>query len=285
MRRRLHSDHAAIGLLLMLLIPALGASLDLWATDWREVSDVAWSLPSAEHWFGTNRIGQDVFARTVMSLATAFEIGLVVALGSVALGLLIGALSGYYQGRWVDEVLLWLTGCFDSIPNYLLVGAVLFVLQGSPAALQIALVMSFWPPIARLARIRVIALREQTFITAARVAGSRPLTMIRLHFVPHLRELMVVQAGLLCVAAIKAEVVLSFVGLSGLNAISFGRMLAEAGQDVLAGQYQNFLAASMTLVVLVGSLNRWIDQLQSGSSKILSTSPGHSGQQPKIEPV
>jgi ABC-type dipeptide/oligopeptide/nickel transport system permease subunit len=251
---------AVLGLFVVL---ALGTWMGLWADAWREISGPAWSAPTLDHWFGTNQIGQDVLARSLQSIAAAFEIGLIVAVGAALLGLAVGALAGYYQGRWIDEILLWLTGCFESIPYYLLMGAVLFALAGVTGALQLAMILSFWPAVARTVRIRVVVLRSEGFITAARVSGSHPLRIVRRHIVPHLSDITLVQVTLLFVAAIKTEVVLSFIGLSGSDSISFGRMLAEAAQDLLAGQFQNFAAASILLFALVWSLNRIGDELQN----------------------
>lgn len=249
-------------ILTIFAVLALGAWVGLWATGWREISGSAWAGPSLDHWFGTNQIGQDVLARSVQSIAAAFEVGLIVGIGAAVLGLLVGALAGYFHGRWVDELLLWLAGCFESIPYYLLMGAVLFALDGISGALQLAMILSFWPAVARVVRIRVVVLRSEGYITAARVSGSHPLRIVRRHVIPHLYDITLVQVTLLFVAAIKTEVVLSFIGLTGSDSISFGRMLAEAAQDLLAGHYQNFAAASVLLFLLVWSLNRFGDELQ-----------------------
>jgi len=243
-----------------------GSALAVWtglvATDWREISGPGWSAPSVAHWLGTNQIGQDVLARTLQSVAGAFEVGLVVAAGAALLGLGIGALAGYFHRRWLDEGLLWLIGSFESIPYYLLMGAVLFALRGVPGAVALAMILSFWPAVARIVRIRVVSLRSEDFVLAARAGGTPALRIIRRHILPHLTDVVLVQATLLFVAAIKTEVVLSFLGLTGSETISFGRMLAEASQDLLAGQYQNLMAASIALFMLVWSVNRIADRIQ-----------------------
>ncbi len=95
---------------------AIGAWIGLWGSEWREISGPSWAGPSSGHWLGTNRIGQDILARTINSVATAFEVGLLVGFLSAFLGVLIGAIGGYFRGSWIDELLLWLTGCFEAIP-------------------------------------------------------------------------------------------------------------------------------------------------------------------------
>jgi peptide/nickel transport system permease protein len=274
-----------MALIAVFLVLTVGVWAGFWFSEWRDVTGPSWAGPSPDHWLGTNRIGQDIFARTVQSIATAFEVGLVVAVCAAFFGMLIGAVGGYFRGRWIDEVLLWLTGCFEAIPYYLLIGAVLFALDGMPGALQLAMIFCFWPAIARQARVRVLVLRQKEFIQAGRVSGLSSLQIVRRHVLPHLRDLFLVQVSLLFVAAIKTEVVLSFVGLAGSNSISFGRMLAEAGQDLLAGQYQNFLAASISLLLLVWSVNQISDWLQirfNPRQRAARLSAPRSG---RIEPV
>ena len=285
MNRRSIQRALPVGILSVIALLSLGAWAGLWAGDWREITGPSWTGLSVEHWLGTNRIGQDIFSRTIVSFATALEVGLLVGLASATLGVVVGATSGYFRGRWMDEALLWLTGCFESIPYYLLIGAVLFALNGAAGALQLALILSFWPAVARHARTRAIALREQEFITAGRVSGLSSSQLIRRHVLPHLSDLLVVQASLLFVAAIKTEVVLSFVGLAGLNSISFGRMLAEAGQDILAGEYQNFIAASLSLFLLIWSTNQISDRLQICFNPVRSARSKRQPHSRRIEPV
>ena len=262
-RARALANYLPMGFVGVFALLALGVWLGLWASGWREITGPAWAGPSIDHWFGTNQIGQDILARSLQSIAAAFEVGLVVGVGAALLGLVVGAMAGYFYEGWIDELLLWLTGCFESVPYYLLMGAVLFALGGVSGALQLAMILSFWPAVARVVRVRVVILRAENFITAARVSGSHPLRIVCKHVIPHLYDLTLVQVTLLFVAAIKTQVVLSFIGLAGSDSISFGRMLAEAASDLLAGQYQNFTVASVLLFLLVWSMNQLGDQLQA----------------------
>ncbi len=230
---------------------------------WQAVGSASWAAPSAEHWLGTNRLGQDILARVLVSLARAFEVGLIVGPLSVLIGGLLGALAGYFRGRWPDGLLLWLTGCLEAIPHYLLIGAVVLAFEGYHGALQLGMVLAFWPATARIVRSATLSLRPQPFIEAARVAGLGPMAIVWRHLLPHLQGLLLVQAALVAVAAIKSEVVLSFVGLGGHDSISFGLLLAEAAQDLLAGQYANLLAASALLFMLILAINHWADRLHS----------------------
>lgn len=245
------------------LAAAVGVWLGWWGSEWAAITGDLREPPSSRHWLGTNLLGQDIFTRLLASTATAFETGLLVAVASTLLGALIGGLAGYFAGRWIDELLLWLAGTLDAIPFYLFVAALAFALEGHPGAMQAAMILTFWTLTARLVRAETLRLRQFDFIAAARVSGLPPMRIVRRHILPNTRHILLVQATLVFVAAIKAEVVLSFLGLGPENDISWGVMIAEASQEVLAGHITNFIAASGALMLLVLAVNHLADRLQT----------------------
>jgi peptide/nickel transport system permease protein len=248
-------------LVLTYLAAAAGVWFSLWGQDWAAISGGLREPPSWEHWLGTNRLGQDVFDRLLAATATAFEVGLVVAISAVAIGTLIGGVAGYRpQGR-MDAVLTWLMGTIDAVPFYLFVATVAIALDRMPGSLQLAMALSFWTLTARIVRTETMRIMQREFVAAARVGGSRPGRILVRHVLPHLAPLLLVQVSLVFVAAIKAEVVLSFLGIGSQDSISWGIMIAEAAQEILAGHYTNFVAASLALFVLVLSINRLTDRL------------------------
>ena len=241
---------------------ALGVGLDLWATGWSDLGDQRWAAPSAEHWFGTNLLGQDIFQRAVASTRTAFEVGVLVAVASTVLGALLGGLAGYAAGSWVDSVVLWLKGTLDAIPFYLFVAAVAFALKGNPWAMHIAMTATFWTTTGRLVRGEVLRLKNREFVEAARALGLPHRIVLFRHILPNTVPVLLVQATITFVAAIKSEVILSFLGLGVQDGVSWGLMIAESTQEVLAGHYMNFIAASGFLFVLVMGFNLFADGLQ-----------------------
>jgi peptide/nickel transport system permease protein len=248
--------------LALYLLAAAGVWTGVWGADWAAITGDLRESPSLQHWLGTNRLGQDILARLLAGTAKAFEVGLVVALASVAFGAFIGGLAGYFAHRRIDGVVLWVTGTIDAVPFYLFVAAMAFALQGWPGTMHLAMIMSFWTLTARLVRTETMRLRQRQFIAAARVSGlSAPQVLMR-HILPNTAPLLLVQSSLVFVAAIKAEVVLSFLGIGLQDSISWGIMIAEASQEILAGHYTNFIAASLALFVLVLSINRLSDRLQ-----------------------
>jgi len=259
-----HDRMGMLGLAVVLLyfIAALGVWLGVWGTGWADVDGPKWAPMSGEYWFGTNIIGEDIFQRSIYSTKTAFEIGLVVAVLSTILGALLGALAGFFSGRWIDAIVLWLMGVLDSIPFYLFVAAVAFALQGNPWAMHVAMVSTFWTTTGRLVRGEVIKLRNFEFVEAARAIGVPQFTIVFRHIIPNTFHILLVQATIVFVAAIKSEVILSFLGLGVQDGVSWGLMISESTLEVLAGFFNNFIAASALLFVLVMAFNMFSDSLQ-----------------------
>ncbi|NEZ04641.1 ABC transporter permease [Wenzhouxiangella sp. XN201] len=245
------------------LAAAIGVWLGWWGNEWAAITGDFREPPSKQHWLGTNLLGQDIFSRLLASTAAAFEIGMLVALTSTLLGAMLGGLAGYFAGRWIDELMLWLAGTLDAIPFYLFVAALAFAFAGRPGAMQAAMILTFWTLTARLVRAETLRLRQLDFVAAARVSGLTPGRIVRRHILPNTWHILLVQATLVFVAAIKAEVVLSFLGLGPDNSISWGVMIAEASQEVLAGHITNFIAASSALMALVLTVNHLADRLQA----------------------
>jgi ABC-type dipeptide/oligopeptide/nickel transport system permease subunit len=252
----------AFGVVLIYMIVATGVWLGIWADDWGDVTGGKWESMSSDHWFGTNVIGQDIYSRAVYSTKTAFEVGLIVAVLATGLGALLGSLAGFFSGSWIDEIILWIMGVLDSIPFYLFVAAIVFAMRDSPYSMHVAMVSTFWTSAGRLIRGEVIKLRGLEYIESAHAIGVPEFTIIARHILPNTSHILLVQATITFVAAIKSEVILSFLGLGVKDGMSWGLMIAESTQEVLAGVFNNFLAASGFLFVLVMAFNMFADALQ-----------------------
>ena len=263
--QRLKSDPYGMGGLLVVIIFAVIA-ICVWSgllgQAWSEVSGNSWESASARHWFGTNLLGQDILQRTLFGTATAFEVGLIVTLCSTILGAVMGALSGWYSHSWLDEIILWLKGVLDSIPFYLFAAAIAFALQGNPWAMHLAMIVTFWTTTARIIRGEVMRLKQREFVEAARAIGLPGLKTVFRHVLPNTFHILLVQASIVFVAAINTEVILSFLGLGIQDGVSWGLMLAESSQEVLAGHFGNFFAAGTSLFILLMGFNLLADALQ-----------------------
>lgn len=260
--RRDRAGLMALAVVLAYLAAAAGVWLGWWATDWGTLQGGKWEPASFRHWFGTNIIGQDIFARALYSTSVAFEVGLVVALAATVLGAMAGAFAGYFAGSWLDEVLLWAMGVLDAIPFYLFVAAVAFALQDSPYAMQVGMIATFWIGTARLIRGEVMKLRSIEYVEAARAIGLPSIVIIGRHVLPNTSHILLVQASIAFVGAIKTEVILSFLGIGIRDGVSWGLMIEESTKEVLAGFYNNFLAASLLMFGLVMAFNAFADALQ-----------------------
>lgn len=263
--QKLMRDKAGLVALLIVglyLVIAVGVEAGLWGQGWDKLVAGGPGGVSSQHWFGTNTNGQDIFARALYSTKTAFVIGFIVAILSTLLGALGGGLAGYFRGTLIDELIIWLYGCLDSIPFYLFVAAVAFAFRGSAYAMHVAMIATFWTNTARLVRGEVIKLKQYEFVEAARALGASHRRILFRHILPNTNHILLVQATIVFVTAIKSEVILSFLGLGVKEGISWGLMIAEASHEVTAGIFNNFLAASGFMFVLVMAFNVFSDALQ-----------------------
>jgi ABC-type dipeptide/oligopeptide/nickel transport system permease subunit len=252
---------ALFGVLIYAVV-ALGVVFGLWGDEWADVTGPKWAPVSTEYWFGTNIIGQDIFSRALYSTRTAFEVGLLVAIGATAIGAVFGAIAGFFSGTWIDEIIIWVMGVLDSVPFILLVAAIAYSLGGSPWAMHIAMIATFWIGTARLIRGEVIKLKTLEYVEAAHAIGLGKLKIIFRHILPNTFHILLVQATISFVAAIKSEVILSFLGLGVKDGMSWGLMISESTFEVLAGFFNNFIAASVLMFGLVMAFNMFSDALQ-----------------------
>jgi peptide/nickel transport system permease protein len=211
--------------------------------------------PGSHHWFGTDELGRDIFARTVYGARISMVVALsVVGLSAVA-GLLVGAVSGFYGG-WLDTVLnIYVTNAFLALPGILL--AIAFVAFLGPGLLNLvlALALSGWVAYARLVRAQVMATSRREFVEAARALGASDLRLLCRHILPNILQPLIVQAAVGMASAVLAEATLSFLGL-GLPppAASWGAMLNDARSHLFDAPYILFFPA-MAVMLCVLSFN------------------------------
>ncbi|MFC1689512.1 ABC transporter permease [Pseudomonadota bacterium] len=264
LRRLSISRSGLMGLVIVSIffLMALGVWVGLLGQNWSAANGERWAVPNAKWWFGTNQLGQDIFERAVFSVQTAFEIGIVVSVLSTALGATLGAVAGWRSNTWIDGTVVWLAGVLDSIPFYLFVAAVAYALQGVPWAMHVAMIATFWTATGRLVRAEVMKIKTREFVLSARAIGLPGFRILLRHVLPNTMHILLIQTSITFVAAIKTEVILSFLGLGVQDGVSWGLMLAESTQEVLAGHFNNFLAASVMLFMLLMGFNLLSDALQ-----------------------
>ena len=209
------------------------------------------------YWLGTDKAGRDELSRLLLGTRISLGIGLVAVLISLALGVLVGALAGYFGG-WTDSVLLGLMTVVWSIPGIMLVIAISLALDSKGVWVSfVAVGLTMWVDVARVVRGQVLGLRSATFIEAGRVLGLPTWRLIFVHLLPNLRGPLIVLATSNFAAAILLEAGLSFLGL-GVQppAPSWGLMVKE-GYDLLGTQAGLWLTLlpGLAISLLVLSFN------------------------------
>jgi peptide/nickel transport system permease protein len=183
--------------------------------------------PSAQHLFGTDELGRDVFSRVLVAARVSLQVGFIAVGISLTVGVLLGLVAGFY-GRWIDDAIMRLTDMLFAFPAILLAIAILAVLGPGIANAMIAIGIVYTPIFARITRGSVLSVREQVYVRAARSLGASDFRLLRLHVLPNVLAPIIVQASISLAFAILSEAALSFLGL-GVQPPdpSWGRMLAE----------------------------------------------------------
>jgi peptide/nickel transport system permease protein len=177
--------------------------------------------PSAEHWFGTDMLGRDLYSRVVYGARVSLTVGFSVAALASVVGLAIGLFSGFV--RWLDAILMRVMDGLMSIPPILLAVALMALTRGSVGNVIVAITIAEIPRVARLVRGVVLSLREQPYVDAAVAAGTRTPMIILRHILPNTLAPMTVQA-----TAMIVEAILSFIGAGTPPIIpSWGNIMAE----------------------------------------------------------
>ncbi|MEV4247687.1 ABC transporter permease [Streptosporangium canum] len=252
--RNPQARYGLVALLLLLLLAYVGPFVG--AHTWTDKDFLAFlEPPSAEHWWGTTQIGQDVYAVTLRGMQKSIVIGFLVALFSTGLAALVGAAAGYFGG-WVDRALMWGADLLLVLPSFLIIAILSPNLKGGSWLWFVVLLAAFsWMITSRVVRSMTLSLREREYILAARYMGIPGWRIILRHIVPNLSSLLIIDATLNVSAAIIGEASLSFFGF-GVQPpdVSLGTLIA-AGSGQVTGYPWLFLFPAGLLVLLVLSVN------------------------------
>lgn len=187
--------------------------------------------PSAEHWFGTDGLGRDIYSRILFGARISLQVGITVVVVSGVIGIFIGSIAGFYGG-WVDKFLSgYLFNVFLAFPGLLLAIALVAFLGAGLGKLILALCIIGWVGYARVMRGQVLKVREYDFVQAAKALGAGNMRILFSHIMPNAIQPLIVQASLGMAGAVLSEASLSFLGL-GIPppAPSWGTMIEEARQ-------------------------------------------------------
>lgn len=241
-------------MLLLVLLVALAGPL-VYPADPFEMRAAPLTPPLSEGaWLGADYLGRDILTMLVYGGRATLLVGAVAALLSVAIGLTIGALAGYYGGR-VDALLMRVTEFFQVLPALLFAMVVVTLFSPTIVTVTIAIGVVSWTGTARLTRGEFLKLKGLDFVRAERAIGARNARIIWSVILPNALPPLIVSATLAIGAAILFEAGLSFLGLGDPNQMSWGLMIGSSRQYVLSSWWAvTFPGAAIFLTVLAVSL-------------------------------
>ena len=221
--------------------------------------------------FGGDQLGRDVLSKVVKGAQVSITVGLIAALFATIIGTVLGALGGYFGG-WIGDFLEWVYNVFTSIPYILLMFTVAAVLKSGPLAsvlgsgvwtVIIILSVVGWTGIYRLVRAEYIKHRSREYVRAAEAIGASHMSRMFVHILPNISHVVLVQLSLHVVSFIKAEVILSFLGLGvPISMVSWGTMLSEAQNELVQGKWWQLVAATAFMATFVTAFALLTDALR-----------------------
>ena len=245
--RRFRKNKVALGAALLLLLIALFvlvvplvSSYDFSAQDLLSRNQT----PSAEHLFGTDTLGRDLFTRVAVGGRVSIAIGICGALIVAVVGCLYGGLSAYFGGT-VDMLMMRVVDILSSVPNLLVVILLSVVLDSSSIGTMLfAMTVTGWCPVARLVRAQMLQINRLEYVMAARVMGVSPVQIVIKHFIPNTISVIIVNITFRIPGFIFSEAFLSYVGL-GVQApnTTWGALASAAQSSLLFYPYQMLFPA------------------------------------------
>lgn len=263
LRRFLRNRGAVFGLL-VLLVYVIVAIFAPWIAT-HDIAGINLSSarrpPSLEHWFGTDALGRDLFSRIVIGARVSFVASLSAVSSALILGMLLGAVAGYFGGI-LDEVVMRIIDIMLAFPGILLAILVVSILGSGLPQLIIAVSIFSIPVFARLTRGSTLAIKEREFIQAAKATGGRDWRILFLYVVPNVAAPIIVQATLRIGTANLSIATLGFLGLGAQPPMpEWGLMIAD-GRNHLTSTPHMALIPGFVLMVLVLAVNLLGDGLR-----------------------
>jgi len=212
--------------------------------------------------FGADKWGHDVLAKTVKGAEVSVTVGVLAGMLALLIGTMLGAFAGYFGGI-INDVLEWLYNVFTSIPYVLLVLAVAAIFSRGFVTIVLILGLTNWTGMYRLVRAEYLKHSERAYVRAAEALGVSHASRMFRHILPNISHVVLVQYSRYVVDAIKAEVILSFLGLGiPVDMVSWGTILAETQEEVVIGKWSQIIAAGGGMAILVTTISMLTDALR-----------------------
>jgi peptide/nickel transport system permease protein len=255
---------ACIWTIVFYAIIALAAKFGWIAAGWAKPVGAPYSPPSFESLklcMGTDIFGRSVFYKVIHGARVAMSVGFVSSLISIPIGVGLGAVAGYF-GKWVDDAVVWFYSVLSSIPNILLLLAIAFVVGKGIMAVYIALGATSWIGLCRVIRGEVLKHKNRDYVVAADSLGASHSSRIFKHILPNVSHFVIISTSINFMGAIKAEVILSFLGLGVQNQPSWGVMIDDAKLELARGVWWELAAATFAMFFIVLAFNILGDALR-----------------------
>lgn len=255
--KRLITDKLAFISLIFLVILVIISLTASWIVPYdpaeQDLSKVMLS-PGAEHWFGTDELGRDIFSRVLMGTKTAIKAGVFAMLIPLFIGVPMGIISGYLGGV-VDDIFMRIVDSIISIPAILLALGITSALGISLWNAMIAIGIIFTPQFARLARGQTLQIRTEPYVEASKIMGASSLRIIVSHIIPNISPPIIVQATFSLSYAILVEASLSFLGMGAQSPdISWGNIIQQAYTMIHMNPWMIFYPGiAIMLTILAGN--------------------------------
>jgi peptide/nickel transport system permease protein len=208
--------------------------------------------PSAEHVFGTDDYGRDVFSRTMWATRTSLVVGIIILVVAISIGVVLGALAGYFGG-WVNQVIMRATDIMLTFPGIFLALAISAVLGRGIEIAMLALSITWWPGYCRLVEAQMLKIREEDFVAGAKAVGASNLRIIFRHILPNLLTGIIVKASMDFGFAVLAIASLSFIGV-GVQPPDpdWGSMISQGRRFIPSGWWYSTFPGLFMFVTVLG---------------------------------
>lgn len=252
--RRIRSDKVAVisftFILLISLMAIFAPMLCQYGYDTTSMGNGNLS-PSGEHWFGTDSLGRDLWARVWVGARISLLIGLCGAIVPQIVGIVLGGIAGYFGG-WLDMLIMRIIDIGACIPSLIYVTLIMLYFGSGPAAIVLAIAMSFWMDSARVVRGRMLQFKNREFVLAARTQGASSFRVIFRHILPNILGQQVVSVSSAIPSAIFLEAYLSFIGLGVASPMTSWGQLCQLGASFYRlYPYQLFIPGAFISVTIL----------------------------------
>ncbi|MEK3980285.1 ABC transporter permease [Psychrobacillus sp. FSL K6-2836] len=207
--------------------------------------------PSMEHLFGTDWLGRDMFTRTIMGLSLSIGVGLIGAIGSTSIALILG-MAAATMGKMADRLISWLIDLFLSVPHLVTLILIAFTLGGGFKGIVIGLMLTHWPSLARVIRAEVMQIRSAEYVQISRQMGKSRWWIAAHHILPHLIPQIMIGFMLLFPHVILHEAAVTFLGLGmSPHEPAIGIILSESMKYLSAGMWWLAFFPGLCLLIIV----------------------------------